>query len=345
MTIRNALGAAVAALFGSMPKVAYGNTRSSAPPSTDSLNEDARQYRLAKAVAEARERGLEVGDDSAIARLAAEYAVAPTDIMAQLPNRIGEALDYCERPEVQANEAGRYTCDNARDCTRCTGQGEGCGQMPPFPPIETPSGSVPLDVTPVNRDCLLAGYESAMRDFPVKAIDVPPGTPVVATPDWTKPLGVAPLSLKGDVQLLRSGRVGCSRCGNDAANLQTLVHGPSCTRAQIAAAETETEAQRRTRLLAEWEAHRAAEPMAAGRVPGEPMPRTEAELIGQAFLLLNRRGAGGLPNGEHLPHVDDMRLFFSMALTYCRFERAHFYEEHDGNRLVASMVRSAKGMA
>jgi hypothetical protein len=105
---------------------------------------------------------------------------------------------------------------------------------------------------------------------------------------------------------------------------------------RVIAHRVESERERRTRLLAEWQAHRAAAPMAAGRVPGEPMPRSEEELIEQAAAL-----AGP----QHARDEQTWALLFSMALTYCRLERAPFYEEHDGNRLVSSMVRSTRGMA
>ena len=97
----------------------------------------------------------------------------------------------------------------------------------------------------------------------------------------------------------------------------------------------ESERERRERLLAEWIAHREAAPMTPGHVPGEPMPRTEAELIEQAAMLAGEARA---------QDEATWALLFSMALTYCQQERRPFYEEHDGNRLVHSMVRSARGM-
>jgi hypothetical protein len=111
-------------------------------------------------------------------------------------------------------------------------------------------------------------------------------------------------------------------------------------KSRLIAHRVESERERRERLLAEWVAHREAAPMEPGRVPGEPMPRSEEELIEQAWQLIPLHVANTLTTDR----MGLMRFLFSMALTYCQQERRPFYEEHDGNRLVHSMVRSARGM-
>lgn len=103
---------------------------------------------------------------------------------------------------------------------------------------------------------------------------------------------------------------------------------------RVTAHRVESDAECRTRLLAEWEALAARAPMQAGTVPGEPAPRTEAELVMQAASLA--RGVG-----MDVP----WNLLFSMGLTVCHQDRRPVYAEHDGNRLVKFMVRQAKEMA
>jgi hypothetical protein len=145
---------------------------------------------------------------------------------------------------------------------------------------------------------------------------------------------------QGTVRILSNGNVGCSRCGRDAANLAMLRHAPDCTYGHLAAEQrviahrVESDAECRTRLLAEWEALAARAPMQAGTVPGEPAPRTEAELVMQAASLA--RGVG-----MDIP----WNLLFSMGLTVCHQDRRPVYAEHDGNRLVKFMVRQAKEIA
>lgn len=468
--VRRSLGAMVAALFGPKPKQG---------PSTDSLNEGHRQFRLTQAVAEARKRGLEARpeDDASLGWLASRYGVAPIDIRAALvaevrakggpllppwvtDEQIQQRMEADARAEAAAMLAGRTVAEGSMD--------KRYAACPPFPPIETPSGSMPLDLSacaecggeitryeevhelgcslsaatgkltaatvgtlpeapaivtatgggPIAVPTGAAVDDSGFRPYvnvprferldiaaqtrsstfghdPRDDAAVPADFPQVATPEGDR--GPSPERCDGCSPSMCDGPQRCrkqwdatttafygpshtddfkpsgiaaARAGLEDAGDKGTRHGlripahlqvgvghydPEWQRKAMEASQTivgapprplgtlETEAQRRTRLLAEWEAHRAAAPMAAGRVPGEPMPRTEAELIGQAFLLLNRRGAGGLPAGEQLPHVDDMRLHFSMALTYCRLDRSPFYAEHDGNRLIRSIVRSAKG--
>jgi hypothetical protein len=103
---------------------------------------------------------------------------------------------------------------------------------------------------------------------------------------------------------------------------------------RVTAHRVESDAECRTRLLAEWEALAARAPMQAGTVPGEPAPRTEAELVMQAASLA--RGVG-----MDIP----WNLLFSMGLTVCHQDRRPVYAEHDGNRLVKFMVRQAKEIA
>lgn len=172
-----------------------------------------------------------------------------------------------------------------------------------------------------------AEYEALSPEQRRAAFAPCPPFPPLETPSGRAPLDVLPEGLTAQ---------GTTITLDDAIKQWGAIEAAQTLAAEhrVIAHRVESEAERRTRLLAEWAAHREADPMAAGRVPGEPMPRSEGELIAQATTLL-----GG---EQHSP--DTWRLLFSMALSYRQMPRSPFYEEHDGNQLIRAMLRDARAM-